>query len=148
MPPSRFALRSLKVDTNLPNIYMASVSSPLAKNTIHLYIAADFTGAAIRKVTNLVADRHGFRPYRSNAVIKLRRLRVADYATHPSALTEALQNAHSLGERDTLRRLADRPAQIRKALAASAAAPEQIDAQVVWEALCRAVSEADAEKVA
>lgn len=133
------------MDTILPNIYMASVSSPLAEQPIHMYVAADFTGAALRKVTNLVADRHGFRPYRSNAVIKLRRLRVADYATHPAALSEALQNAHSLGERDTLRRLADRPAQIRRALAASAAAPEQIDTERVWVALCRAVSEA-AEK--
>lgn len=135
------------MDTNLPNIYMASVSSPLAEQPIHMYVAADFTGAALRKVTNLVADRHGFRPYRSNAVIKLRRLRVADYATHPGALAEALQNARHLGERDTLRRLADRPAQIRKALA-SDTTHEQIDAQRVWEALCRAVSEADVEKVA
>jgi len=136
------------MDTNLPNIYMASVSSPLAEQTIHLYVAADFTGAALRKVTNLVADRHGFRPYRSNAVIKLRRLRVADYATSPGALAEAMQNARHLGERDTLRRLADRPAQIRRALAASDTAPSAVDAQRVWEALCRAVSEADAEKVA
>lgn len=112
-----------------------------------MYVAADFTGAAVRKVTNLCVDYHGFRPYRSNAVIKLRRLRVADYATHPSALTEALQNARHLGERDTLRRLADRPAQIRKALA-SDTTHKQIDAQRVWEALCRAVSEADVEKVA
>ena len=136
------------MDTNLPNIYLASVSSPLAEGTIHLYIAADFVGAAVRKVTNLVADRHGFRPYRSNAVIKLRRLRVADYATSPGALAEALQNARHLGERDTLRRLADRPAQIRRALAASGSstALDDVEAQSVWEALCRAVTEA--EKVA
>ena len=134
------------MDTNLPNIYLATVSSPLAENTIHLYIAADFTGAAIRKVTNLVADRHGFRPYRSNAVIKLRRLRVEDYATHPAALSEALQNARHLGERDTLRRLADRPAQIRKALGAYPGVTDSHNVEDVWQALCRAVEAA--EKVA
>lgn len=106
-------------DLALPNIYLASVASVVTGETHHMYVAADFTGAAVRKVGNLCADQHGFRPYRSTATIKLRRLKLQDYLEHPAALRLAMDNARHLGERETIARLSHRPRQVAAALHAA-----------------------------
>ena len=104
------------VDLPLPNIYFATVESAVTGQTIHTYIAADFVGAAIAKVGNLCADQHGFRPYRSTATVKLRRLKLQDYLDNPDALRLATFNAAALGERETCLRLQHRPRQVNEAL--------------------------------
>lgn len=104
------------IDMALPNVYLASVQSAITGETHHMYVAADFVGAAVRKVTNLCADRLGFRPYRSTATIKLRRLKLQDYLDHPKALGDAISNAKHLGERETVARLQHRPRQVAQAL--------------------------------
>lgn len=106
-------------DLALPNIYLASVSSVVTGDTHHMYVAGDFVGAAVRKVTNLCVDYHGFRPYRSTATIKLRRLKLQDYLEHPDALRLAVENARHLGERETIARLSHRPRQVAAALHAA-----------------------------
>lgn len=88
-------------DLPLPNIYFVSVQS-LSGETHHLYVPADFSGSAFRKAQNLCADRHNFRPYRSNSVVKMRRLKLSDCLENAAALTEALATAYELGERDMI----------------------------------------------
>lgn len=105
------------VDLPLPNIYFVTVQSVFDATPILLYVAADFTGSALKKVQNICADQHNFRPYRSNSVIKMRRLKLADMLECPEALGKALDTAHLLGERDTIARLASRPAEVRRAVA-------------------------------
>ena len=123
------------VDLPLPNIYFATVESAVTGQTIHTYIAADFVGAAIAKVGNLCADRHGFRPYRSTATVKLRRLKLQDYLDNPDALRLATFNAAALGERETCLRLQHRPRQVNEALI-------KVGAKVDHEAVARALGEA------
>ena len=132
----------------LPNIYFCTVQSVFSETPVHIYVAADFVGAALRKVANLCADQHGFRPYRSNSVIKIRRLKLADMLDTPEALGKALDTAHHLGERDTICRLASRPAQIRAAVGRQGGLGDHhsVDA----ERICRVLDEAlrQAERLA
>lgn len=126
------------VDLPLPNIYFATVESAVTGQTIHTYIAADFVGAAIAKVGNLCADKHGFRPYRSNSVIKLRRLKLLDYVQSPDALGTAISNATLLGERETAARLTHRPRQVAGLLNGLDSNSSRVD----HEAVARALGEA------
>lgn len=127
----------------LPNVYFASITSHLDGQTRHLYVAADFSGAATAKVANVCAERFGFRPYRSNSVIKLRRLLLTDYLENPAALTEALITAHELGERDTVERLKKRPQEVEALLACGTAGGSQIDAEEIMRKLGEALRESD-----
>ena len=129
------------VDLPLPNIYFATVESAVTGQTIHTYIAADFVGAAIAKVGNLCADRHGFRPYRSTATVKLRRLKLQDYLDNPDALRLATFNAAVLGERETCLRLQHRPRQVNEALI-------KVGAKVDHDAVDAALGEALRQAVA
>lgn len=88
-------------DLPLPNVYFVSVQS-LSGETHHLYVPADFSGSAFRKAQNLCAARHHFRPYRSNSVVKMRRLKLSDCLENAAAITEALATAYELGERDMI----------------------------------------------
>ncbi len=118
-----------------PNIYFVSVNSALTGESFHLYVPADFCGSALKKVQNICADRHGFRPYRSNSVIKMRRLKLQDMLETPSALSKAIDTARELGERDTITALERRPEEI----AALMAGP--MGATVDFDAVARALSE-------
>ncbi|CAD5377344.1 hypothetical protein OF001_U20271 [Pseudomonas sp. OF001] len=127
------------IDLPLPNIYFASVTSAVTGETLHLHVAADFVGAALSKVGNLCADQHGFRPYRSNAVIKLRRLKLLDYVQNPEALGAAISNATLLGERETVARLAHRPRQVNALLNDLGSGPDKVDTEAVARALGEAL---------
>lgn len=122
-----------RLDLPTPNIYFVTVNSAIDGSTHHLYVAADFSGAAMRKVQNLCADAHGFRPYRSNSVVKMRRLRLQDMLETPSALAKAMETARTLGEKDTLAALEKRPEEIAALLAGPAA--QTVDFDAVAEAL-------------
>lgn len=129
------------IDLPLPNIYFATVTSDTGK-TIHTHVAADFVGAALAKVGNLCAELHGFRPYRSNAVIKLRRMKLMDYAQNPEALGVALSNASLLGERETVARLLHRPRQVNTLLHDLASPACRVDTEAVARALGEALRHA------
>ena len=128
-------------DLPLPNIYFASVTSAVTGETHHMYVAADFVGAAIAKVGNLCAETKGFRPYRSTATVKLRRLKLQDYLDNPDALRLATFNAAVLGERETCLRLQHRPRQVNEALI-------KVGAKVDHEAVAAALGEALRQAVA
>lgn len=94
-------------DLPTPNIYLCSVF-PFSGPTINAYVAADYTGVVMHKICNFVADRHGFRPMRSNSTIKVRRFRLGDLIENPAAYSAALQLAKLNNESDNvvaLRRL-------------------------------------------
>ena len=117
-----------RLDLPTPNIYFVTVNSAIDGSVHHLYVAADFSGAAMRKVQNLCADAHGFRPYRSNSVVKMRRLRLQDMLETPSALAKAMETARTLGEKDTLAALERRPEEIAALMAGPAAQTVDFDA--------------------
>jgi hypothetical protein len=132
-----------------PNIYFVSVQNAMDGQTHSLYVAADFTGAALKKVERLCIDRHGFRPVRSNSVVKMRRLKLRDYLENTGALGLAMVTARELGERDTLAELGKRPQQVRDAVAMqnllhSDNAP-RVDAEGVMAALGEALRAAEGE---
>lgn len=129
-------------DLPLPNIYFASIHNGLTGETHSIYVAADFTGAAFAKVGNLCADRFNFRPYRSNATIKLRRLKLGDMVENPYALTAAVEVAHALGERETVARLQHRPRQVQQALFSLNTDQRTLSHHVDAEAVCKALGEA------
>lgn len=116
-----------RLDLPTPNIYFVTVDHA-TEGTHHLYVAADFTGSALRKVTNICADKFGFRPYPSNSVIKMRRLKLQDMLETPSALAKAMDTARDLGERDTLAALAKRPDEVAAMLADPQAVKVDFDA--------------------
>lgn len=128
-------------DLPLPNVYYVTVQSALDGATHHMYVAADFTGAALRKVQNLCVERYGFRPYKGNSSIKMRRFKLQDYLECPSGLVQALATAHQLGERDTLDALQRRPREVREAMQAPRETPAPIDHDAVMVALAAALAE-------
>lgn len=121
-------------DLPLPNIYFVSVTHALTGQTHHMYIPADFNGAAFKKAQNLCAERHHFRPYRSNSIIKMRRLKLSDYLENPGALPAAAAVAAELGERDMVAALAKRPQEI-------AALVEQRGEPIDFDSLAKALGE-------
>lgn len=108
------AIQDSKVDfdrnANLPrpNIYFASIY-PNDGHTFSGYFAADFTGAAMTKVSHWCVSHHGFRPYRSNSTIKLRRMQLGDLIENPNAYCAALANAKENCESDVVRALRQLP---------------------------------------
>ena len=132
MQPNQLA--SQDTDLPLPNVYFVSVTHALTGQTHHMYIPADFNGSAFKKAQNLCAERHNFRPYRSNSVIKMRRLKLSDYLENPGALPAAAAVAAELGERDMVAALAKRPQEI-------AAMMEQRGETIDFDALAKALGE-------
>lgn len=126
-------------DLPLPNVYFASVTSAISGDTHHLYVAADFSLAAMRKVARLCADRYGFRPYRGNSVVRLRRFRLLDYLQTPQAIDAAINNAHHLGEQDTIEALNRRPAEVARLLEPHA---EVINFDEVYDRLAEEICQA------
>lgn len=95
-------------DLPQPNIYFASVY-PNDGHAFSGYFAADFTGAAMTKVSHWCVSHHGFRPYRSNSTIKLRRMLLGDLIENPNAYCAALANAKENCESDVVRALRKLP---------------------------------------
>jgi len=128
-----------RADLPTPNIYFVSVF-PLAGHPVHTYFAADFTQGAINKTVNWCVDHHGFRPYRSNSTIKVRRLLLGDIIENPNAYCQALQHAKEACESDILTALRKLP----KAIAALVGVPTPVldakAAEVLWDRLSAEVS--------
>lgn len=97
-------------DLPTPNVYLATVQHGGAIFTT--YVAADYSGAAIRKLQRWCVDNHGFRPNRANSDTKLRRFRLGDYLECPEGLQVALENAVTAHERDTAQKLTYRRTEV------------------------------------
>lgn len=123
----------------LPNIYFVSVY-PHVGHPVHTYFAADFTQGAINKTVNWCVDQHGFRPYRSNSTIKVRRLLLGDLIENPNAYCQALKHAKDGCEADVITALRKLPG----AIAATVGVPLPIlDAKAadeLWDRLAAEVS--------
>lgn len=98
-------------DLPLPNVYWCSVDMP-GFGQFHEHLASDHTTAAVKKMANYCAEHHGFRPYRSNSQMKVRRLKLGDLIEYPDAHRIALANAVAAGESDTVAALLKLPAWI------------------------------------
>lgn len=107
----------------LPNVYFVTVNTA-SHGAMTLYIAADYSGAAIQKVRRHFRDQHGLALYRSNSDIKMRRFRLGDYLENPQGLQEAGENALMAHERDTAAKLATRQEEVNELLAQLATAHE------------------------
>lgn len=125
------------IDVAGPNVYFVSVVSVnLPNGLLEMYVAADFVGAAIKKVQRLVASQHTFRPSRSNCVLKLRRFRLGDYVDSPQGLLSAWETAQALGELDIQAALCRRPKEVADLL--SLYQPSHDD---VWQRLADAMED-------
>lgn len=98
-------------DLPLPNVYWCSVDMP-EKGSFHTHLASDHTIAAVKKMANWCAENRGFRPYRSNSQLKVRRLKLGDLIENPEAHQIALDNARAAGESDVIAALEKLPAWI------------------------------------
>lgn len=103
---------NVEVDVNanlpLPNIYFCSVY-PFHGVPVHAHIAADFTGAALNKLQQWCASEYNFKPYRSTASIKMRRLLLGDILESPETYDRALAYAKLRGEGDIVAKLEQLP---------------------------------------
>lgn len=109
-------------DLPLPNIYWVTVTHHEG-HSVNAYIAADHTKLAIHKVANHCADHHGFRPYRSNSAIKVRRMLLGDLINDPSVYDKALQHASSNCESDIVSGLRQLPGWIARHVGGDGYAP-------------------------
>lgn len=103
-------------DLPVPNVYFATITSA-THGTTHMYVAADFSGAALRKVQNHCAEQLGFRPNRANSNIRLRRYRLGDYLAHPQGLQDAVDHARLNHEHSTVKALEGRQHEVNEILA-------------------------------
>lgn len=128
-----------RADLPMPNIYFVSIY-PLTGHPVHTYFAADFTQGAMQKAINWCVDNHGFRPYRSNSTIKVRRLLLGDLIENPNAYCCALKHAKDACEADILTALRKLP----KAIAAIVGVPVPVldvkAADALWDRLAAEVS--------
>lgn len=123
----------------LPNIYFCSVF-PFTGHPVHTYFAADFTQGAINKVVNWCVDQHGFRPYRSNSTIKVRRLLLGDLIENPNAYCQALKHAKDHCEADILSALRKLPSAIAAMVGVPTPVLDTKAADVLWDRLSAEVS--------
>lgn len=103
------------MDLPTPNVYLATVS--YNGKSFSTFIAADYSGAAIKKVQRWCADNYLFRPTRGNSDTKLRRFKLGDYLETPEGLQQALINAQEAHERDTVQALNQRHQQVSDLIA-------------------------------
>lgn len=128
-----------RADLPVPNIYFVSVY-PLTGHPVHTYFAADFTQGAINKAVNWCVDQHGFRPYRSNSTIKVRRLLLGDLVENPNAYCQALQHAKDHCEADILTALRKLPKAIADMVGVPVPVLDAKAADALWERLSAEVS--------
>jgi len=118
----------------LPNVYLVTVQHGGEVHTT--YIAADYSGSAIRKAQRWCVEHHGFRPTRGNSDTKMRRFKLGDYLETPEGLGVAMINAHEAHERDTLQKLSDRRTEVDQLLSGMTQAQQQgVDFDAVEAAL-------------
>ena len=129
--------RDRSLDT--PNIYFCSVY-PFVGNPIHTYLAADHTAVVMQKVSNWCVDVHGFRPYRSNCTIKVRRLRLGDIIENPNSYCQALARAKDQCESDIVTELRKWPGMIAAIVGVPMPAVNAKAAAEIWDALSVEVS--------
>lgn len=125
-------------DLPTPNIYFASVY-PNDGHTFSGYFAADFTKAAMTKVSHWCVSHHGFRPYRSNSTIKLRRMLLGDLIENPNAYCAALANAKENCESDVVRALRQLPGVIAAKVGVPLPVLDTKAADDLWERLSEEV---------
>lgn len=99
-----------------PNVYFVTIQSAITGQTHSLYVAADYTGAVMGKLRRLCPELYGFRPYRSNCNIKMRRLRLKDYLETPHSITGAYSVALMLNEPDMAAAMHRRPQEVSDAI--------------------------------
>lgn len=136
---------------SLPNVYWCTADYP-GKGRHHTYLAAGHTKAAVQKMANWCADNKGFRPYRSNSTLKVRRLKLGDLMENPDAFAAALANARESGERDVIAGLLALPQWIVQHLTeAPTASPQRVlrpdlpvrppvDFEAAWTSLQREIA--------
>lgn len=117
----------------LPNVYRLTIVSPFFSTPHDMYVAADFIGAAVRKAQRECVLQFGFRPMRSNSVIKVQRLRARDYVQHLQGVQDAYELAHRNGESDITDQLSGRLAMVARLLDGA------IDHDAAWAAICDAM---------
>lgn len=122
-------------DLPLPNVYFVTVNS-MTHGQHHLYIAADYTGAAMKKVQRHCRENLHFAAHRGNCDIKLRRFRLGDYLECPEGLQQAGETAHLAHEWSTVRALSERGQQVQQLVADLVEAKEgPADQAVSWNEL-------------
>jgi len=138
----RHSRYSADTDLPLPNIYWCSVDMP-DFGTFHTHLASDHTKAAVHKMANWCVENKGFRPYRSNSQLKVRRLKLGDLIENPAAHALALKNAVAAGERDMIDALEKLPAWILAHCGAARVVREAVTVAAnhdVWERLTLEIS--------
>lgn len=128
-----------RADLPLPNLYFVSVY-PITGRPVHTYFAADFTQGAMQKAINWCVDQHGFRPYRSNSTIKVRRLLLGDLIENPNSYCAALQHAKESCEADILTALRKLPRFIADMVGVPYPVLDTKAADTLWERLSAEVS--------
>lgn len=128
-----------RADLPVPNIYFCSVY-PNVGQPVHTYFAADFTQGAIDKTVRWCVDNHGFRPYRSNSTIKVRRLLLGDIIENPNAYCAALKHAKDNCEADILTALRKLPGEISRMVAVPLPVLDVKAADALWDRLAAEVS--------
>lgn len=118
----------------LPHVYRVTVISERLPAPVDLYVAADFTGSAVRKAQRACVDGFGFRPNRHTTQIKLQRLRAADYLKHLQGVQEAYERAKDASESDIAAKLSGRVQLVLKLAGAGSGSP--VDHDAVWQRLC------------
>lgn len=122
-------------DLPTPNVYFVTVNS-VTKGQHHLYVAADYSGAALRKVQRHCREHLHFAAHRGNCDIKMRRFRLGDYLECPEGLQAAGEAAHLAHEWSTVRALEERGKQVQALLADLATAKhEGADQTISWDIL-------------
>lgn len=136
---------------SLPNVYWCTVDYP-GKGRHHTHLAAGHTKAAVQKMANWCVEHRGFRPYRSNSTLKVRRLKLGDLMENPTAHVIALDNARQNGESDVVAGLLALPAWIAQHLTAAPTAASQrvlrpdlperppVDFEAAWTSLQRDIA--------
>lgn len=126
-------------DLPLPNLYYVSVY-PNDGHAYHTYFAADHTSIAMHKTANWCVTQHGFRPYRSNSTIKVRRLLLGDLIENPNSYCAALQHAKESCESDILTALRRLPSKIAAMVGVPSPVLDTKAADALWDRLSAEVS--------
>lgn len=121
-------------DLPLPNIYATSVYR-FDGGQHHVVIAADHTSAAMAKLQNWCVDHHRFRPYRSNAKVCFRRMKLGDLLSDPSVFEKAYQLATANGESDILAALDALPEKVAALIGKGV--PKTLDTARLWSTMGR-----------
>ena len=125
-----------------PNIYWATIDSAQV-GRMDTYVAADHTLPAVRKVVAWCEEHRGIRINRSNSMVRMRRLKLADLLESPEVWTTALGNARAARQLDIVQALERLPGVIANKLGlscdVSVAAAHAGSRVALWDRLCSEV---------